>query len=162
MGSRKERITWRNLWTTKNRTDVASAWRRTRFKVKGLSILNWEGLEPSTVFIIHNLRVAVLHKKVQELRNEKLSILKMAEIEKMNWEEQKQQLLIQLRQVLWFSALFKPWTMTHTLWVIIDVKFISNSAWGYIFTKWSNESKWNFIGTEWPTWRRPSANWNRF
>ena len=44
-------------------------------------------------------RVAVLHKKVQELRNEKLSILKMAEIEKMNWEEQKQQLLIQLRQV---------------------------------------------------------------
>ena len=44
-------------------------------------------------------RVTVLHKKVQELRNEKLNILKMAEIEKMNWEKQKQQLLVQLRQV---------------------------------------------------------------
>ena len=51
------------------------------------------------IFIYAIFRVAVLHKKVQELRNEKLSILKMAEIEKMNWEEQKQQLLIQLRQV---------------------------------------------------------------
>lgn len=57
-------------------------------------------------------RVAVLHKKVQELRNEKLSILKMAEIEKMNWEEQKQQLLIQLRQV---SHLYDLCDISHVL-----------------------------------------------
>ena len=43
--------------------------------------------------------VSVLHKKVQELRNEKLTILKRAEMDRMSWEEQKQQFIIQLRQV---------------------------------------------------------------
>ena len=41
--------------------------------------------------------VSVLHKKVQELRNEKLNILKRAEMDRMAWEEQKQQFIIQLR-----------------------------------------------------------------
>merc|ERR1712130_281711 len=41
-------------------------------------------------------RVLVLHKKVQELRNEKLVILKNAENERLNWEESRNQLLTQL------------------------------------------------------------------
>ena len=36
----------------------------------------------------------------------------MAEIEKMNWEEQKQQLLIQLRQVSHFNDSF-IWLMSY-------------------------------------------------
>ena len=44
-------------------------------------------------------RVSVLHKKVQELRNEKLNILKRAEMDRMSWEQQKEQLIMQLRQV---------------------------------------------------------------
>ena len=48
----------------------------------------------------HSFSVSVLHKKVQELRNEKLTILKRAEMDRMSWEEQKQQFIIQLRQVI--------------------------------------------------------------
>ena len=43
--------------------------------------------------------MSVLHKKVQELRNEKLNILKRAEMDRMSWEQQKEQLIMQLRQV---------------------------------------------------------------
>ena len=50
--------------------------------------------------IWHSFSVSVLHKKVQELRNEKLTILKRAEMDRMSWEEQKQQFIIQLRQVI--------------------------------------------------------------
>ena len=41
----------------------------------------------------------MLHKKVQELRNEKLMILKNAETERTNWEDSKIQLLNQLQLV---------------------------------------------------------------
>ena len=50
------------------------------------------------------LRVMVLHKKVQELRNEKLVILKNAENERLNWEENRAQLLNQLTMVHNFSS----------------------------------------------------------
>lgn len=41
----------------------------------------------------------MLHKKVQELRNEKLVILKNAETERLNWEDSKIQMLNQLKLV---------------------------------------------------------------
>ena len=50
------------------------------------------------------LRVMVLHKKVQELRNEKLVILKNAENERLNWEENRAQLLNQLTMVHNFTS----------------------------------------------------------
>ena len=46
----------------------------------------------------------VLHKKVQELRNEKLVILKNAENERLNWEENRAQLLNQLTMVHKFTS----------------------------------------------------------
>ena len=46
----------------------------------------------------------VLHKKVQELRNEKLVILKNAENERLNWEENRAQLLNQLTMVHKFTC----------------------------------------------------------
>ena len=52
------------------------------------------------------IRVSVLHKKVQELRNEKLNILKRAEIDRMGWRS-KQQLLLQLQQVRFSLILLK-------------------------------------------------------
>ena len=57
-------------------------------------------LDFNLIKIWHSFSVSVLHKKVQELRNEKLTILKRAEMDRMSWEEQKQQFIIQLRQVI--------------------------------------------------------------
>ena len=45
------------------------------------------------------LRVSMLHKKVQELRHEKCQMAKAAERERLNYEEQKNQLLQQIHLV---------------------------------------------------------------
>ena len=53
---------------------------------------------------ITSFRVSMLHKKVQELRHEKCQIAKAAERERLNNEEQKNQLLQQIHLVSFFLS----------------------------------------------------------
>ena len=151
MGSWKERIARRNLWITKNRADVASTWRRTRFKV-------FFRLEALSSNLTNN---KLFWKIIWFLKGSPFYTKKSKSCEMKN-------------SVFWKWLKLKRWigknrnsncSSSSVRWIIYMTHLYDsclNSAWRNIPTKWSNKSKWNLVRAQRPSRGRSSANWNCF